>query len=113
MTLIKAEQTTSELSGHIVEILEELKRLKEDLNATRGYVQSEEPGFTREALRCAGDVRSFIKHAYDVEARVHDEQRKQLGIAGDSGFDLDQARADIGCKLDSLRRCCGAGAVSG
>lgn len=113
MTLIKAEHTTTDLSGHIAEIVEELKRLKDDLRATQGYVQSEEPGFTREALRCAGDVRAFIKHAYDVEARVHDEERKQLGIAGDSGFDLDAARAEIGCKLDRLRECCGAGAVSG
>lgn len=113
MTLIKAEQQTSDLSGHIAEIVEELKRLKDDLRAMQGYVQSEEPGFTREALRCAGDVRNFLKLAYDVEARVHEEQRKQLGIAGECGFDLGAARRDIGCKLDRLRECCGAGAVSG
>ena len=113
MTLIKAEHQTTELSEHIAEIVEELKRLKDDLHATRGYVQSEEPGFTREALRCAGDVRAFIKHAYDVEAKVNEEHRKQLGIAGETGFDLDVARAEIGCKLDRLRECCGAGAVSG
>ena len=111
MTLIKAEQQGTDLSGHIQEILEELNRLKQDLRAIQGYVQSEEPNFTREALRVGADVRAFLKLAYDVEARVHEEQRKQLGIAGDSGFDLDVARADIGCKLDRLRECCGAGAV--
>ncbi|WP_136637444.1 hypothetical protein [Pseudooceanicola onchidii] len=113
MTLIKAEHQTTDLSGHIAEIVEELKRLKDDLRAMQGYVQSDEPAATREALRCAGDVRNFLKLAYDVEARVHEEQRKHLGIAGDSGFDLGVARAEIGCKLDSLRRCCGAGPVSG
>lgn len=113
MTLIKAEHAGSDLTDHMAEIIEELKRLKDDLRRTQGYVQSEEPGFTREALRCAGDVRAFIKHAYDVEARIHEEERKHLGIAGDSGFDLDAARAAIGCKLDRLRDCCGAGAVSG
>ena len=112
MTVIKSEHEASDLSDHIREIVEELKRLKDDLRSLQGYVQSDEPNATREALRCAGDVRSFIKHAYEVEAKYNEEQRKQLGLAGDSGFDLDAARADIGCKLDSLRRCCGAGPVS-
>lgn len=108
MIVIEAEQQSNDLSEHIREIVEELKRLKTDLRSLQGYVQSDEPGSTREALRCAGDVRAFIKHAYEVEAKYHEEQRKQLGLAGASGFDLDAARAEIGCKLDSLRRCCGA-----
>ena len=112
MTLIQMEQQTNELSGHIGEIVEQLQELKRELRMVQGYVQSEEPGHIREALRCAGDIRQFIKHAYDVEAKYNEEQRKQLGIAGQSGFDLGAARADIGCKLDRLRECCGAGIVS-
>ncbi|WP_161601039.1 hypothetical protein [Pseudooceanicola batsensis] len=112
MTLIQAEPGTSELTGQIEEILDELKRLKSDLRMVQGYVQSEEPGHTREALRCAGDVRSFLKLAYDVEARVNEERRKELGIAGDTGFDLGEARDQIGCKLDRLRGCCGSGPFS-
>ena len=112
MTLIKMEQEASELSGHIGEIVEQLQELKRELRMVQGYVQSEEPGHVREALRCAGDIRQFIKHAYEVEARYNDERRKELGIAGDVGFDLGAARDSIGCKLDRLRACCGAGAVS-
>ena len=113
MTLIQLEKETSELSGHIGEIVDQLKELKRELRLVQGYVQSEEPGHTREALRCAGDIRAFIKHAYEVETRYNDERRKELGLAGDTGFDLGAARTQIGCKLDRLRECCGAGAFSG
>jgi hypothetical protein len=112
MTLIKLEQEASELSGHIGEIVEQLKDLKRELRMVQGYVQSEEPGHVREALRCAGDIRTFIRHAYEVEAKYNEERRRELGLAGDAGFDLDAARAEIGCKLDRLRACCAAGAVS-
>jgi hypothetical protein len=113
MTLITHEQTDSALSGHVAEIIEQLNLLKADLRTVQGYVQSEEPGHIREALRAAGDVRQFIKHAYDVEAKYNDEQRKHLGIAGDFGFDLDTARAEIAGKLDRLRECIGTTVVSG
>ncbi|MGI3168253.1 hypothetical protein ACRARG_03815 [Pseudooceanicola sp. C21-150M6] len=113
MTLITKERETSALTGHIEEIVGELCELKSCLRAVQDLVRQDDPGAVKEALRLSADIRGFLKNTWDLEARINEDRRKELGIAGDIGFDLGAARAEIGCKLDRLRGCCGAGSVSG
>ncbi|MGB2200772.1 MAG: hypothetical protein ACPH5G_05485 [Pseudooceanicola atlanticus] len=112
MTLIEEEQKVGGIPGHIDDIVHELRQLKTDLRRVQGLVKDGEPGSVKEALRTASDVRTFLRIAYEVEAKHHEDRRRDQG--GASGeLDLDAARAEIGCKLDRLRRCCGAGEISG
>ena len=107
MTLIKKERETSAVSGHIEEIVGELRQLKDCLRMVQDLVQMDDPGAVKEALRLSSDIRGFLKNTWELEARINDDRRQELGIAGDVGFDLGAARTDIGCKLARLRRCCG------
>ena len=106
MTLITKERQTSELCGHIEEIVTELKRLKSSLLLVHDLVDMDDPGAVKEALRLSSDIRGFLKNTWELEAKIHDDKRQDLGIAGDIGFDLGAARDGIGCKLNRLRACC-------
>ena len=49
----------------------------------------------------------------ETETEIEELRRREAGIVGDYGLDLEQACAQVRCRLDSLRACCGADTVPG
>ena len=51
-------------------------------------------------------VRDLVVQCAKAENYIHEDKNKRAGIVqGGYALDLDRARAEIGCKLDRLRRC--------
>lgn len=57
------------------------------------------------------ELRYWLKQANEIEQETKDDINRAQSTK-DSDTDLDQVRADIGCRLARLRRCCGADTVS-
>lgn len=63
--------------------------------------------------KCVSEAKTMLASCVRAEIDLNDCRNKQAGIAqGGYALDLDAARADIGCKLDRLRRCADPGPVS-
>ena len=100
--LADAEALFSSVKRTLAELRDEIESLKErakageDINATAAA----------KTISAATDV---IGRCHKAELMLYDCRNKQAGIArGGIALDLDRVRADIGCKLDRLRRCCSA-----
>ncbi len=92
------KRTLAELRQEI-ESLKERARAGEDINATA-------------AAKTISSVSDVIGRCQKAELMLYDCRNKRAGIArGGYALDLDQARADIGCKLDRLRSTIGTGSI--
>lgn len=94
------------IAATLLELIEDLEVLKEELRSERRAGKSTEGG------KLLTEVRYWLKQARETEKEIDAIRRKDSGIAGDYGLDLEQARVEIGCRLDSLRACCCAEEVS-
>ena len=109
MTIITPEQETED-SAEILRGLQEaigaLRREIEGLTEqTRSGGELKETAVSSNTSKVAG----LLAHCLKAENTLNDCRNRQAGIArGGYALDMDKARADIGCKLDRLRRCCGA-----
>ena len=105
------------------QIAQEVKLLSDARNALS--LLRDEIHNLREKLACedsseAGSANAEVKRltglfdtCLTTENRLEKCRQAKAGIAQNGiAFDLDAARDSIGCKLDNLRACCGAGDVS-
>ena len=60
----------------------------------------------KDSAKITADIRQWLRIAMETEAKLN-ETRKQSGGGTKAGhaIDFDQARSQIGCRLDRLRRC--------
>ncbi|NUH64586.1 hypothetical protein HTT03_04615 [Sulfitobacter sp. S0837] len=113
MTIVTPEQSVEDSA-------EILRGLQDALGALRREIE----GLTEQA-QSGGEIKetavsgrtskisSLLTHCLKAENTLNDCRNRQAGIArGGYALDMDKARADIGCKLDRLRRCSDPGAVS-
>lgn len=113
MALLTPEQ-------EIEDSAEILRGLQEAIGALRREIE----GLTEQA-RSGGELKEtavsgktskvagLLAHCLKAENTLNDCRNRQAGIArGGYALDMDKARADIGCKLDRLRRCRHPSAVS-
>lgn len=94
-----AEGQLTDLTALAGELLEEIKAGNLDT--------------VKDAAKAADELRKILRLAIELEVRNERDRKREAGVSGSYGLDLEQARADIGCKLGRLRRCCRAGEVSG
>ncbi|MBK0327004.1 hypothetical protein I5535_06805 [Rhodobacteraceae bacterium F11138] len=107
MTLITPEERvlrTAELFQSVEDSLRKLRQQAEDLYAQ--LKAGEETDLVDGSKRVAA-VERLIGTCQKVETSLVEQQRKQEGIVrGGYALDMDAARAEIGCRLARLRRCC-------
>ncbi|MBV2361335.1 hypothetical protein KUH32_16340 [Thalassococcus sp. CAU 1522] len=111
--LITAKTEGGRLEEQREEIAETLAQLAEDIRALRARLKDGEVEKPSEAVRLMADLRYWLRAARETEAELETIKRKQAGIAGEYGLDLDAARIAIGCRLDSLRACCAEAEIPG
>ncbi|MFW2543518.1 hypothetical protein ACN2XU_12805 [Primorskyibacter sp. 2E107] len=104
--LERLERDRDTIAATLLELIEDLEALKNELRAERRAGKSAEGG------KLLAEVRYWLKQARETEKEIDAIRRKDSSLAGDWGLDLDAAGDAIGCRLDSLRSCCGANEVS-
>jgi len=109
MTIITPEQDV-ETSAEILQALQDtVRQLRRDISDVIEQAATGETINDAAALKALSKVQGLIGACAKAEALLNEQRNKQAGIArGGHALDLATARADIGCKLDRLRRCCGA-----
>ena len=111
-SLITAQAETDRLQRERDSITEVLRDLREDLETMAAQTRGGEGSKTAEAKALLADMRYWLKALRETEVELETIRRKEADIAGHYGLDLERARIEVGCRLDRLRRCCGAGGVS-
>ncbi|MEC3862212.1 hypothetical protein VK792_13035 [Mesobacterium sp. TK19101] len=84
--------------------------LSEELEALKTKVDAGE-ATEAEGKKALTSLNFWMRQAHEMEMALARIRREEAGIAGGYGCDLEQARIEIGCRLDRLRECCGAGEV--
>ena len=83
--------------GQLVRAIEALGRLE-------ARVESGEVGPKTEVSKVLGDIRDWLKIAHEMEVRLDRQTQDYAGSTRKGELDLDDARSQIGCRLDRLRR---------
>ncbi|WP_375690233.1 hypothetical protein [Pseudooceanicola sp. LIPI14-2-Ac024] len=84
--------------------------LKEEMLRLQARARDGDISAVKEAQKTVLDVRQFLNRAAETEEKLAEIRHgKPGGDGGQFALDLDGARASIRCRLDRLRRCCGAG----
>ena len=112
-TLITAKAELERLESNRAEIAETLEHLKQDISDLREQLRSGEVGKGSDASKALNELRYWLRAARETELEIETLRRKEAGIVGDYGLDLENARSEIWCRLDRLRRCHAATAVCG
>ena len=113
MTLIRPDADTFPLTETLTEIEEVFLDLKADVKRLQARLRDGELAAVKDAAKLIADLRGWLRIAYELEATFHERKRKQAGIERGYAVDFDQARDQIRCRLDRLRRCCHAGGILG
>ncbi len=84
------------------------------LHALKGALRQGARGISPVDLARAGtDLRKATQSLLDERKKLEDQSKREAGIAGSFGFDLDAVRDTIGRQLDRLRATRGPSRVSG
>lgn len=112
MTLITAKTDSERLEKKRKEFEEILEGMVDDLSALSDRLKDGQLDVDKDARQLKQDIRFWLRLAVETEAELHALKRQDANICGSYGIDMDAARVEIGCRLDSLRACCGAGDFS-
>ena len=94
------------------EIAETLDELVADIRFVQGQLRQGEVERKAETGKLLSYLRYWLKAVRETEAELENIRRKELGLEGAWGLDLDPARSAAWCRLPRLRACRGAGALS-
>ncbi len=90
----------------IADLLDQIEEAQDRIR--RGEVDKKS-----EAGKVLGELKYWLRAARETELELEAIIRKEEGIGEAYGLDLDAARSQIGCRLDSLRACCREGEIPG
>lgn len=113
MTLFTPETEIALTEARLGSLVEVVAGLREQIQAL--VKEAETGGKLKETdvTKVLADLRRAVVQCTSMEEKLDEIRNKQAGITrGGQAIDMAQARADIGCKLDKLRACCDADAVS-
>lgn len=106
----------SEDEGTAAESLEMAERHFQDaleaLDIAKRHLQDGADPRAAEIARAASDLRKATQTLFDERKKVEQQRRRDARIDADFGFDFDDARTEIGRRLDRLRDTLGSGGVS-
>ncbi|WP_372891660.1 hypothetical protein [Rhodosalinus sp.] len=112
-TLTTETAEDSPLDEEIASIARQLRGMRHELEDFQHMLARGDWDDAREAGKAVASVKQWIRLAIEAEMLLHARRRKSSGLArGSYALDLAAARAEIGARLDRLRRTGGAPAVS-
>ena len=104
MTLITPNKGPSQLDADIIRILKQLRDIMADMEAKQDELRDGEGKEAAESKKLLGEIRGWMKVAIETEARIEERCKENQGIVRDYALDFAEARSEIGCRLDRLRR---------
>ena len=113
MTQSPTDVSVQELSELQQSAKTQLVRAIAALNRLSMQVDAGKVAPKSEASKVLGDIRDWLKIAHEMELRLEKSMQGRAGSGRGDALDLEQARVNIGCKLDRLRRSCCSGKFSG
>ncbi|MEM8692908.1 MAG: hypothetical protein AAGG57_13630 [Pseudomonadota bacterium] len=114
MTMITPNEDEADILDLMLSVQKEVTRLRKQIETFTDEVRSGEETKPAEVRASIRDIRNALVECQKVERELHAARRQRSEIVG-GGFalDLDAVRSEVGCALNRLRTCCGAGEVSG
>ena len=110
-TLIRAQDRLERLEETRDDIAEMLVAIRDDIRHLRERIRQGEVSRSAEDNKLMADIRYWLRASRETEAEIEEIRRKEEGIVGHYGLDLEQACVAVRCQLDRLRPCCGAEGV--
>ena len=86
-----------------------LRSVRRTLSNLLERVADEEPGLLKEVGLKHAELESAIRRAFEAEEKYNAWQEKNAGITRACEIDFDALRADIACRLQTIRNCCQEG----
>ncbi|OUS20839.1 hypothetical protein DI396_00970 [Litorivita pollutaquae] len=109
MTMTTSQEGPSTLVESITGVELQLMDLRADLLEMQKRIRAGDVAGLKDSTKAISDIRQWLKIAHETEILHEERRRKEKGIVKDYALDFDEARHQIGCRLDRLRRTCGAG----
>ncbi|GAA6189391.1 hypothetical protein [Litorivita sp. NS0012-18] len=109
MTMITSQEGPSSLDNSISEVELQLMDLRSDLREMQMRIRAGDVAGLKDTSKAISDIRQWLKIAHETEQLHEERRRKEKGIVNDYALDFDEARSQIRCRLDRLRRTCGSG----
>jgi uncharacterized protein (DUF2164 family) len=108
MILTTPETGNSSLGLAIETVEQQLADMKADLLALQRRIASGDFDALKDGTRLAGEIRQWLKLALETEIRLEERRKQHDGIVNHYAIDFDEARRQIGGRLDRLRDARGA-----
>ncbi|WP_092838215.1 hypothetical protein [Roseovarius lutimaris] len=104
MVLITPEEGPTGLTTSINALERQLAEMREELEDLYLKIRAGDLDELKNATKATGEIRQWLKIAIEAEAQLEKRKKQDRGIVNDYALDFDDARAQIGCRLDRLRR---------
>ena len=94
----------TQLDARIDLIATQLADLQEDLRDLQEDLRTHPKPKTQAATKTLSDLRYWLRQAMETEAQIAERNKRKTGSTAGNVIDLAQARAQIGRRLDRLKR---------
>jgi uncharacterized protein YhaN len=112
MTTIIREQEIKRSADLLAALQKAIRDLRREIEALKEQAAATGAQSNSEAARTVRSTRDLVAQCLKAETFLNECTRQQAGIAkGGHALDLERARAEIGCRLDRLRRCSDPGGL--
>lgn len=112
MTKITPEKEVALTEDRLLSLMELIGELRHTIEDLKREAKAGGDIDSAETAKRLNQFNTAVLACNKAETTLDECRNKQAGIArGGYALDMDQARADIGCKLDQLRRCGDPGTV--
>ena len=103
MILTTPETGRSSLGLAIETVEQQLADMKADLLKLQRRIAAGDFDALREGTRVTGELRQWLKLALETEIRLEERRKQHDGIVNNYAIDFQEARDQIGSRLDRLR----------
>ena len=112
MVIFTAEEDPANLSAAISALARQLADMRDALESRRQQIRAGKPEGLDGSERAIADIRQWLRLALEAEAQLEKRSKRTSGASHAGTLDLDDARSEIGGRLDRLRRAGHAGSLS-
>jgi predicted nucleic acid-binding Zn-ribbon protein len=109
MILNKSDPKAAAFREEVEEIRQELAEFKQEIQRHRKSLRDGKLGPSSEALKLMSELRRLLQSVRETEREIANIQKEQAGYDGDYAIHLEQAHAEICCRLARLRKACCSG----
>ena len=104
----KTAFTGDDIETTFTDALKLLRSVRRTLSDLLERVEAEEPGLLQEVGVKHAELESALRRAFEAEEKYNAWHEKHTGLTGGPAceIDFDALRAEIACRLQTIRECC-------